>query len=213
MWRSSCGKNCGASEHGATRSWKWWSRQRTHNLPRDFYEVRQAEIHSTLWMREFLGIMWQTNNDFKSQNFTLTNSPLHERFRVGKQDSRLMYALVQISLRRQCYGSKKWEMVNSVVDLKSSCSIQGIAPVPDFWGARREDCISTEQDYPEFLIQENGQSGGTKCSESRPIPSRKTDRLLDLRLLPCHWRPWFRTGLRRPFRYCFSEWQHSGVRY
>ena len=53
----------------------------------------------------FLRIMEQTNNDFKSRNFTLTNSLLHKRFRVGKQDSRLKYALVQISLRKLFVGS------------------------------------------------------------------------------------------------------------
>ena len=56
---------------------------------------------------QLLRIMEQTNNDVKSRNFTLTNSPLHKHFRVGKQDSRLKYALDEISLRRQCYGSKK----------------------------------------------------------------------------------------------------------
>ena len=54
------------------------------------------------------------------------------------------------------------EMVNSVDELKSSCSIEVITPFSRFRVVRREDCISPEQDYPEFLFQEKGQSGGRK---------------------------------------------------
>ena len=82
---------------------------------------------------------------------------------------------------------KEVQMVDSVDGLKSSRSIQGFSPFSRFRVSRREDCICLEQNYPEFLLQEKGQSGGTKGSNSRPIPSRKTDRLLDLRLLPGHW--------------------------
>ena len=54
--------------------------------------------------------------------------------------------------------------------------------------ARREDCISAEQNYPKVLLQEKGQLRRIKGSKTRPIPSRKTDRLPNLRLLPGHWR-------------------------
>ena len=77
----------------------------------------------------------------------------------------------------------------------------------------RKDCIGPEQDFPEFPLQDKGQSGWTKGSETRPIPSWKRDRLLDLRLLPGHWRQWIRTRLFRLVYGCYSEWQHSGVRY
>ena len=40
-------------------------------------------------------------------------------------------------------------------------------------------------------IKKKGQSGGTESSERRRVPSRKTDRLLDLRLLPSHWHSWY----------------------
>ena len=42
---------------------------------------------------------------------------------------------------------KKVEMVESVDDLKSSCSVRGIR-MPDFCGTRRENCFSTEPNHP-----------------------------------------------------------------
>ena len=68
--------------------------------------------------------------------------------------------------------AKRWikdlTMVNSVDDLKSPCSIQRINPFPDFelLDERIADCLGPEQDYPEFLFQERGQSGETKGSET-----------------------------------------------
>ena len=48
---------------------------------------------------------------------------------------------------------KEVEMVESVDDLKSSCSIRGIQG-PDFWSTRCEDCFSTQQNHPEYPLQE-----------------------------------------------------------
>ena len=103
------------------------------------------------------------------------------------------------------------EMVNSVDDLKSSCSIQGVTPFPDLelLVAR---VASALKNHPEFLLQA-GQSGGTKGSKSRPIPQRQADRLLDLRLLPGHWRQRFCTRFCRLILYCSSERQYSGIQY
>ena len=63
----------------------------------------------------------------------------------------------------------------------NSCSF------PEFRDAGRENGIFSEQDHVEFLPQEKGQSGGTESSERGSVPSRKTGRLLDLRLLSSHW--------------------------
>ena len=52
--------------------------------------------------------------------------------------------------------------------------------------------ISTEQNHPQFSLQEQGQSGGTEGPEAGQFPSRQTDCLLDLRLLPGHWSQRFR---------------------
>ena len=55
------------------------------------------------------------------------------------------------------------------------------------WVARRGNCFSTEQNHPEYPLQEKGQSGGHESSQRRSFPSRKTDCLPDLRILPGHW--------------------------
>ena len=80
---------------------------------------------------------------------------------------------------------KEVERVDSVDDFKSSPSIRGYTHFPIFLDAGCEDCVCSEQDHPEFLLQEKGkgQSGGTESSERGSFPSWKTDRLHDLRLL------------------------------
>ena len=85
--------------------------------------------------------------------------------------------------------------------------------IPEFRNAGRENCVCSEQDHPEFPLQEEGQSGGTECSQRRSVSSRKTDRLLDLRLLSSDRRSWYRSWLCG-FILCYSSWwQHSGIRY
>ena len=61
---------------------------------------------------------------------------------------------------------KEVEMVESVDDLKSSCSVRGIQ-------------------MPNSHLK--SQSGGAKGPERGPFPSLKTDCLLDLRILLGHW--------------------------
>ena len=75
---------------------------------------------------------------------------------------------------------KEVEMFESVDDLKSSRSIKGTHG-PDF------ELLDAEQNHPEYPLQEKGQSGGNESSQRGPVPSRKTDRLPDLRVLPGHW--------------------------
>ena len=107
---------------------------------------------------------------------------------------------------------KEVEMVESVDDLKSSRSIKG-TPGPDFELLEGENCFSTEQNHPEYPLQEKGQSGGNESSQRRPFPSRKTDRSLDLRILPGHWCQWFCRELCRPIYSCSSKWWCSGIRF
>ena len=81
------------------------------------------------------------------------------------------------------------------------------------WGPRRENCFSTEQNHPEYPLQEKGQSGGTKGPKTGPFPSRKTDRSPDLRLLPGHWSQWVCREFCRPIYNCSSKWWYSGIRF
>ena len=57
----------------------------------------------------------------------------------------------------------------------------------EFCDAGCEDCVCSEQDHPEFLLQEEGQSGGTESLKTGSVSSRKTDRVHDLRLVSSHW--------------------------
>ena len=86
---------------------------------------------------------------------------------------------------------KEVEMVDSVDDLRSSPSIRGISmPNLEVLDARNAAALNK--------IQKKNQSGGTKGPEAGPFPSWKTDRLLDLRLLPGHWSQRFCRELCRP---------------
>ena len=82
-----------------------------------------------------------------------------------------------------------------------------------FWSTRREKCFSTEQNHPEYPLWEKGQSGGNESSKGRPLPPRKTDRLLNLRILPGHWSQWFCREFRRPIYISSSKWWYSGIRF
>ena len=79
------------------------------------------------------------------------------------------------------------EMVDSLHESKTSRSVAG-KYFSKFRDAGREDCFFSEQDHPEFPIQEEGQSRGTESPERAPVSSRKTDRFHDLRLLSSDWR-------------------------
>ena len=61
--------------------------------------------------------------------------------------------------------------------------------------------------------KKKGQSGGTKSPKRGPFPSRKTDRSLDLRVLPEHGSQRFCRELCRPIYYFSSKWWYSGIRF
>ena len=95
---------------------------------------------------------------------------------------------------------KEVEGVNSVYDLKTSCSIQR-STLFLILSCSRKNCFSPEKDFMKFLLQNKDQSEWTKGSESKSSPSWKRGRLLDQRWLSGHWRPWIRT---RFFRLVFD---------
>ena len=53
--------------------------------------------------------------------------------------------------------------------------------------AGREDCFCSEEDHPEFTVQEESQPRGTESPERGSVSMRNTDRLHDLRLLASCW--------------------------
>ena len=79
------------------------------------------------------------------------------------------------------------EVVDSLEELQSSRSVHG-KEFSKLRDAGREDCLCSEQDHPEFPVQEEGRSRGTESPERGPLSTRKTDRLHDLRLLSSDWR-------------------------
>ena len=82
-----------------------------------------------------------------------------------------------------------------------------------FWVARRENCFGTEKNHPEYPLQKKNQSRGNESSKRRPLPSRKTYRLPDLRVLPGHWSQAFCRELCRPIHYWSSKLRYSGIRF
>ena len=68
------------------------------------------------------------------------------------------------------------EMNDSLDELKFSRSVSG-GCFPNF------EMLCSEQDHPEFPVQEEGQSRGTESPQRGSVSTRKTDRLHDLRLL------------------------------
>ena len=81
---------------------------------------------------------------------------------------------------------KEVEMVESVDDLKSSSSIRGIS-MPNFEVLDASIASALNRIIYNSHFTKKGQSGGTKGPAAGPFPSWKTDRLLDLRVLPGHW--------------------------
>ena len=101
--------------------------------------------------------------------------------------------------------NKEVELVDSVDDLKSSCSVRGIQ-MPNFE-------VLDAKSHPKYPIQKKNQSGGTKGPEAGLFPSRKTDCLPDLRVLPGHRSQRFCRELCRPIHYWSSKRRHSGFRF
>ena len=69
------------------------------------------------------------------------------------------------------------EMVESVDDLKSSCSIRGTR-TPDFEVIDAENCFSTERHHQNTRFKKKVSLEETKAPKRGPFPPRKTDCLL-----------------------------------
>ena len=98
---------------------------------------------------------------------------------------------------------KEVEMVESVDDLKSSLSVRGIR-MPDFdvLDAR----IASALNRIIHLTSKERSVWRNKKPKRGPFPSRKTDRLPDLRILPGHWSQRFYRELCRSIYSCSSKW-------
>ena len=78
-------------------------------------------------------------------------------------------------------------MVESVDDLKSSCSVQGI-PFPDFELLDAKIASALHKIIQNTRFKKKVSLEEMKAQKAGPIPLRKADRLLDIRSLPGHCR-------------------------
>ena len=99
---------------------------------------------------------------------------------------------------------KQVEMVESADDLKSSCSTGGIR-TPDFEVLDAKMASALNRIIHNSHFKRRISLEEQKGPEAGPFPSRKTDCLLDLRILPGHWSQRFRRELCRPIHYWSSK--------
>ena len=95
---------------------------------------------------------------------------------------------------------KEVELVESVDDLKSSCSVREIH-MPNFEVLDARIASSLNRIIHNTQFKRKVSLEEQKSPKRGPFPSWKTDRLPDLRVLPGHWEPWFCRKLHRPIHY------------
>ena len=176
---------------------EWVIRTGTHFRHRDSYEVRQPETHSTQRRGEITGIISELHFDMFPAPQTFSCWKIRFKTEVCSCSHFLAEALLWI---------KEVELVNSVDDLKSSRSVQGTNFTDlELFDARIASALNKlwkNSHFRKRVILEE-----LKAPKTRPIPSRKTDCLLDLWLLLGRWRQRFCTWLCPHIYGCSSEWQ------
>ena len=95
------------------------------------------------------------------------------------------------------------EMVQSVDDLKSSCSIRG-NQTPDFEVLDAKIASALNRVIHNTRFKKKVSLEEQKAQKEDRFP-RKTDRLPDLRVIPGHWCQRFWRGLCRPIYNCSSK--------
>ena len=164
-------------------------------------------LHSTLRREDSQRTMGQTNKDCRSRNFTLTNSLRQQHLLVGNWGMYLFtfsYGSYAVDQRSGHGWVSGWSEIFAFYQRNSWFRL---------WVARRENCPSTEQNHPKYLLQEKGQSGGNECS--------KEDRFLRGRQIAYLIYEYFRSlepmvlsRIMESFlQLFFKKWQYSGVRF
>ena len=154
----------------------------------------------------------EESNKIYVQIFISTNSLHQPRLLAGRYDSRLRYVLVHNVLRKLCIGSKKWRWLiqwmiynRRYLFVVFECQI---LEVLDAEIASELNRIIHNSHFKRTVSLE-----GQKAQKQDPFPSRETDRLPDLRVLPGHWSQRFCRALCRPIHYQSSKWWFSGIRF
>ena len=113
---------------------------------------------------------------------------------------------------------KEVEMVDSVDELRSSPSKRCIS-MPNFevLDARIASALNKIIHNSHFKrrisLEEQKAQKQDRFLRGRQTAHPINDCLLDLRLLPGHWNPWFWRELCRPIHYQSTKWWYSGVRF
>ena len=106
-------------------------KHQTQTWIRDASHDRQPEIHSTLMREDFQRIMGQTNNDCRFRIFIFDKFPNPATLACWKIRFKTEVCSCSQFPTEAMHWIKEVEMVESVDDLKSSCSVKG-TPSPDF---------------------------------------------------------------------------------
>ena len=107
---------------------------------------------------------------------------------------------------------KEVEMVESVDDLKSSCSVRGIQ-MPNFevLDAKIASALNPIIHKTRFKRKVSLEEG--KAQKRGPLSPRITDHFPDLRVVPGHWSQRFCRELCRPIYNWSTKWRYSGIRF
>ena len=146
-----------------------------------------AEPRQTLasWHMECIGI---TGKRFCLSNFLRlihTKIIIKEFYFFGleKKIQKINWLLVLILHRKQCYGSKKWRWLDSLVECRD----------PFLENFQFLEMLDAKIAFTLKKIIHN--SRGTESPESGSVSTRTTDRIHDLRQLSSDWRSWYSVGL------------------
>ena len=99
---------------------------------------------------------------------------------------------------------KEVEMVESVDDLKSSCSIRG-TQTPDCEVLEAKIASALNRIILNTRFKKKVSLEEKKAQKRGSVSQWKTDRLPDLRVLPGHWSQRFCREFRRPIYNCSSK--------
>ena len=163
----------------------------------DASQDRQPKIQSSSVEETLQRIMGQTNNDCRFRIFIFDKFPTPATFACWKIRFKTEVCICPQFPTEAMLWIKEVKMVESVHDLKSSCSLRGIRP-PDFEvldvkiASALNGIIHNTRFKKKVSLEEQ------KAPKRVPLSYRKANRLPDPRVLPGHWS--------RPIHNCSSKW-------
>ena len=165
---------------------RWRSEMPVWTVSQRFSHLQWRRLFKELWGRpttaDFGSPLWQVPY---TSDVCLLDDKVQERCTCSQFPTETMQWIKEV------------ELVDSVDELRSSSSTRGIS-MPNFelLDARIASALNRIIHNSHFKKRIN--SRGSKDPERDPFPSWKTDCLLDPRVLPGHWEPWFCRELCRP---------------